>query len=102
MSPDQISEHVWDSASDQDTATSRETTSEDEGGLLDVSGVTHLQPDRPTSSGQASSISIGTSASECIQTGPDQQWTLPSGPQTDVVHIFTGGERGIKNSETQE
>ena len=99
MSPDQISELVWDSASDQDTATSSETTSEDEGGLQDVPGVTHLQPDRPTSSGQASSSSIGTSASECIQTGSDQQWTLPSGPQTDVVHIFTGGERGIKNSE---
>jgi len=42
MSPDQISELVWDIASDQDTATSSETTSEDEGGLQDVPGVTHL------------------------------------------------------------
>ena len=85
MSPDQISEIVWDSASNQDKATSSENTSEDEGGLQDVPGVTHLQPDRPTSSGQASSSSIGTSASECIQTGSDQQWTLPSRPQTNVV-----------------
>ena len=91
MSPDQISEVVRDSAKDQDTATSSETTSEDEGGFQNVPGVTHLQPDSPTSSGQASSSSIGTSASECIQTGSDQQWTLPSDPQTDVVHIFTGG-----------
>jgi hypothetical protein len=44
MSPDQMSELVWDSASDQDTATSSETTSEDEGGLQDVPGVTNLQP----------------------------------------------------------
>ena len=87
---------MCDSASDQDTATSSETTSEDEGDLQDVAGVTHLQPDLPPSSGQASSSSIGTNASECIQTGSDQQWTLPSGPQTDVVHIFTGGERGLK------
>ena len=98
MSPDQISELVWDSASDQDTATSSETTS-DEGGLQDVPGVTHLQPDRPTSSGQASSSSIGTSASGCIQTGSEQQWTPPSGPQTGVVHTFTGGPRRIRNSE---
>jgi len=99
LSPYQISELVWDSASDEDTATSSETTSEDEGGLQDVPAVTHLQPDRPTSSGQASSSSIGTSGYEFIQTVSDQQWTLPSGPQTDIVHIFRGGERGIKNSE---
>jgi hypothetical protein len=99
LSPNKISELVWDSASEEDTAASSETTSEDEGGLQDVPGVTHLQSYRPTSSGQASSSSIGTSASECIQTGSDQQWTPPSGPQTDVVHIFTGGARGVRNSE---
>ena len=76
LSHDEISELVWDSASEEDTAASSETTSEDEGGLQDVPGVTHLQPDRPTSSDQASSSSIGTSASEYIQTGSDQQWTL--------------------------
>jgi hypothetical protein len=42
---------------------------------------------------------IETSASDRIQTGSDQQWTPPSGPPTDVVHIFTGGPRGIRNSE---
>ena len=98
LSHDQISELVWDSGS-EDTAASSETTSEDEGGLQDVPEVTHLQLDHPTSSGQASSSSLGTSASEYIQTGSDQQWTLPSGPQTGVVHTFTGGPRGIRNSE---
>ena len=75
MSPNKISELVWDSGSEEDTAASSETMSEDEGGLRDMPGVTHLQPDRPTSSGQASGSSVGTSASECIQTGSDQQWT---------------------------
>ena len=77
---------------------SSESTSEEEGGLQDEPGVSHLQPDRPTSSGQTSSTSIGTSASDRIQTGSDQQWTPPSGPQTGVVHTFTGDPWGI-NSE---
>jgi len=99
LSPTQISEMVWDSESEEDTAASSESTSEDEGGLQDKPGVSHLQPDRPASSGQASSSSIETSVSDRIQTGSDQQWTPPSGPQTGVVHTFTGGPRGIKNSE---
>jgi hypothetical protein len=89
LSANQISELVWDNASEEDIAASSEATSEDDGGLQEVSGVTHLQPDRPTFSGQASSSSKGTSASECIQTLSDQQWIPPSGPQKDGVHIFT-------------
>ena len=89
--PPRFPKWCGDSESEEDTAASRETTSEDEGGLQDEPGVSHLQPDRPTSSGQASSSSIETSASDRIQTGSDQQWTPPSGPQTGVVHTFTGG-----------
>jgi hypothetical protein len=99
MSQTEISEMVWDSESEEDTAASSETTSEEEGGLQDDPGISHQQPDRPTSSGQVSTSSIGTSASDCIQTGSDQQWTPLSGPQTGVVHTFTGGPRGIRNSE---
>ena len=99
LSPSQISELAWDSESEEDTATSSETTSEDKGGLQDEPGVSHLQPDCPTSNGQASSSSIETSASDRIQTGSDHQWTLPSGPQTGVVHTFTWGPSGIRNSE---
>jgi len=102
LSPSRISELVWDSESEEDTAASSETTSEDEEGFQDEPGVSHLQPDRPTSSGQASSSSIDTSASERIQTGSDQQWTPPSGPQTGVVHTFTGGPRGTRNSEAPD
>jgi len=70
---------VWDSESEEDTAASSETMSEEKGGLQDEPGVSHLQPDSPTSSGQASNSSIETSASDRIQTGSDQQWTPPSG-----------------------
>jgi hypothetical protein len=90
LSPNEISELVWDNASEKDTADSSETTSDDEGGLQDVPGVTHQQPDRPTSSGQASSSSIGTSASERIQTGSDQQWTPPTGPHRCSSHLYRG------------
>ena len=96
LSPTQISKLVWDSESKEDTSVSSESTSEDKGGLQDEPGVSHLQLDHPTSSGQASSGSIETSASDRIQTGSDQQWTPPSGPHTGVVHTFTGGPRGDK------
>jgi len=67
LSPSQISELVWDSGSEKETAVSGDTTSE--GGFEDKPGESHLQPDRPTSSGQASSSSISTSASDGIQNG---------------------------------
>ena len=98
LSPDQISELVWNSKS-EDTEASSDSTSEDEGGFQDEPGASHLQPDRPTSSGQASSSSISTSASDGFQSGSGQQWTRPSVPQRGVVHTFIGGPRGKRNSE---
>ena len=100
LSPNRISELVWDSESEEDTASS-DSTSEDEGGLEDEPGVSHLQPDRPTSSGQASSSSFATGASDGLQSGSGQQWTRPSGPQRGVVHTFTGASGG-KASEAPE
>ena len=98
LSRNRISELVWDSESEE-TSASSESTSEDEGCFRDEPGVSHLQPDRPTSSGQASSSSFVTSASDGFQSGSGQQWTRPSGPQRGVVHTFTGGPRGKRNSE---
>jgi hypothetical protein len=61
--------------------------------------MSHLQPDRPTSSGQASSSSMSTDASDCFQSGSGQQWTRPSGPHRCVIHTCTGGPRGKRNIE---
>ena len=96
LSLSQISKLVWDSKSEEDTVASSESMSEDEGGFQDKPGVSHLQLDRPAFSGQVSSSSISTSASDHIQSGSDQQWTQPSGPQRGVVHTFTGGAQGEK------
>jgi len=74
LSPSRISELVWDGEG-EDTVTSSDSMSDDEGGFQDEPGVSHLQPDRPTSSGQASSSSISTSASDGFQSGSGQQWT---------------------------
>jgi len=87
--------------------------SEDEGGFQDEPGVSHLQPDCPTSSGQASSRLISSSASDeeevfqsgsgqQVQTSSPSQWTWPSGPQRSVVHTFTGGPRGKRDSEVPQ
>jgi len=43
LSPSQISELVWDSESEEETAALSDTTSEDEGGFEDEPGVSHLQ-----------------------------------------------------------
>jgi len=98
LSSDGISELVWNSES-EDTETSSDSMSEDEGVFQDEPGVSHLQPDRPTSSGQASSSSISTSASDGFQSGSGQQWTRSSGPQRGVVHTFTEGPRRKRNTE---
>ena len=58
-----ISELVWDSESEEAGAPS-DSFSEDKGGFEDKPGVSCLQPDRPTSSGQASSSSLSSSASD--------------------------------------
>jgi hypothetical protein len=98
LSPDGISELVWNIESD-DSEVSSESTSEDEGDLPEEPGVSHLQPGHPTSGGQASSSSISTSASDDFQSGSGQQWTWTSGPERGAVHTFTGGPRGKRNTE---
>jgi hypothetical protein len=105
LSQNQIAELIWDSESDEAGASS-ESSSEDEGGFEDKPGVSHLQPDRPTSSGHPSSSHISASASEeeeVVESGPGQQvqmpsasWTSPSSPRTSVVHTYTGGQHGEK------
>jgi len=57
LSPNWVSEPVWDSKSDEAGAPS-DSRCEDEGGLEDEPGVSQQQPDRPTSGGQASSSSF--------------------------------------------
>ena len=109
LSQNWISELVWDTESEEAGVPSN-SFSEDEGGFEDKPGVSHLQLDRPTSSGQASSSLLSSSASdeeEIFQGGPGQhvqtpslsQWTWPSGPQRNVVHTFTGGSREKRDSK---
>jgi hypothetical protein len=108
LSQTQISELIWDSDSDEASASS-DSSSENEGGFEDKPGVSHLQPDRPTSIGQISNSSSSASASEeqeDFQSGPSRQvqmpstsWTRPSSPRTSVVHTYTGGNRGKKDNE---
>ena len=108
LSPNWISELVLDSKSDEAGAPS-DRILEDEGGFEDKPGVSHLQPDPPTSSGQASSSSFSSSVSDeekVLQGGPGQQvqtpspsqWTWPSGPQRGLVHTFTVGPKGKRDS----
>jgi hypothetical protein len=82
----------WDSDSDEVGAsadTSRSSSgSEDEGGFEDQPGVSHLQPDRPTSSGHTFSSQIFASASdeeEVFQSGQGQQVQMPSTLGVDTV-----------------
>jgi len=104
-----VSELVWDSGSDKAGAPSG-SISEDEGGFEDESGVSHMQPDRTTSSDQKSNslfLSSTFDEEEVFQSGPSQQaqtpstsqWTWPSGHKSNVVHTFTGGPRGKTDSE---
>ena len=97
VSPSQISELVWDGESEE-AAASSDRSSDDKGGFEGEPGVSHLQLDHPTSSGQASSSLISTSASDGFQSGSGQQWTRPSAPQRGVAHTFTGSPRGKRNS----
>ena len=61
LSPNQISELVWDNKSDKAWAPS-DSSSEDKEGFLDKPGVSHLQPDHPTASGQVSSSLFSSTA----------------------------------------
>jgi hypothetical protein len=111
LSLNRISELVWDSQS-YDTGAPRDNNSEDKGGFEDEPGVSHLQPDQPTSTGNSSSSSFSSNASdegEIFQSEPGQQvqtpstlqWTWLPGHQRSVGHAFTGGPRGHKGNPAQ-
>jgi hypothetical protein len=72
LSPNRIADLVWNSESEEAEASS-DSVSEDEGGYQDEPGVSNLQPDLPTSTGQATSSSVSKSASDCFQIGSGQQ-----------------------------
>ena len=74
LSPNQISELVWDRGSEEAGAPS-DNFSEDKGGFEDETRVSHLQPDLPTTSGQVSSslLSSASDEEEVFQSGPGQQ-----------------------------
>ena len=87
-----------------------DSSAEDEGGFEDEPGVSHLQPDPPTSRGNVLSSSFSSISSDVeeifhsrtgqqVQTPSTSQWTRPSGPQRSVVHAFRGGRRGQKGNE---
>ena len=73
LSPNRISELVWDSKSYKAGALS-DSFSEDEGGFEDEPGASHLQLDLPTSSGKMSSslLSSAFDEEEVFQSGPGQ------------------------------
>jgi hypothetical protein len=111
LSPNRISELVWDSENEEAGAQS-DSSSEEEESFEDEPGVSRLQPNRPTSSGQAvsSSLSSASDEDEVFQSGQGQQvqtpspsqWTRPSGPQRSVVNTFTGNSRGKRESEAPQ
>jgi hypothetical protein len=81
--PNQISELVWDSKSDEAWAPS-DSSSENKGGFLDKPGVSHLQPDHPTSSGQASSSLFSSTASDQEEVFQKGQSTTFQAVQLDI------------------
>jgi len=104
LSLNRITELVWDKESYEAVAPS-DSSSEDEGGFKEEPGVSHLQPDRPTSRCHASSSSLSSNASDeeeifqsgsgqQVQTPPTSHWTRPSGPHRSVVHAFREGPGG--------
>jgi hypothetical protein len=75
LSPNQVSELVWDSDSEKQGHLA--ISYEDEGGFQDEPDVSHLQPDCPTSTGQASSnliSSIAFDEQEVFQNGSGVKW----------------------------
>jgi hypothetical protein len=105
LSQSLITELIWDSECEE-VGTSSISSAEDEGGFEDQPGVSCLQPDCPTCSGQISGSSISGSASEgeqVVESGPGQQvqmpstsWTWPHSTRTSVVHTYTGCKKGKK------
>jgi hypothetical protein len=63
LSPNRISELIWGSESEEAGASS-DINSEDKRGIKNKPGVSHLQPDRPTSCCQPSRSSISSIASD--------------------------------------
>jgi hypothetical protein len=104
----EIHEIIWDNDSDEGI-TSSDSSFEDEEDFEDQPEVSHLQPECPTSSMQISSGSISASASQeedVVQIGPGQQaqmpstsWIRPPSLRTSVVHMYTEGKRGKKDSK---
>ena len=92
--PEGISELFWNSKS-EDTEASSESMSEDEENFQDEPGVSHLQPDRPTSSGQAPSSSTSKRTSDGFQSGSGQQWTRPS--DRCSTHLYRGPQGETKH-----
>jgi len=62
-----------------ETSASSDSTSEDEGSFRDKQRVSHVKPDRPTSSAQASSSSFVKSAFDGFQSGSGQHGPLALG-----------------------
>jgi hypothetical protein len=82
LSLNRISELVWDGDSYEAEAPC-DSSCEDKGGFEDEPGVSHLQPDRRTSRGHASSNSFSSYAT-------DEEEILQSGPGPFILS-FTGG-----------
>jgi hypothetical protein len=98
---------IWFRTSSHEAVAPSDSSAEDEGGFEDEPGMSHLQPDRPTSRGHVPSSSFSSIASDTeeifqsrtdqhVQTPSTSQWTRPSGPQRSVLHAFRGGPRGAK------
>jgi hypothetical protein len=106
LSLNRISEMVWDTVSYEAGAPSG-NTSVDEGGVEDEPGVLHLQPDRPTTRGHASSGSFSSNASneEIFHSGPRQQiqtpstsqWTRPIWSHRSAVHALEGAPNDVSS-----
>ena len=99
---------IFDTNSDEARVSS--DISSVEGGSESVPGVSQPQPYHQAASCRESSSSVLTSASDEEGAGESGvgeqtqqpvilQWTHPSFPQSSVVHIYTGGPRGKKDSE---
>ena len=107
LSVNRISELVWDSKREE-AGTPSNSFSEDKEGFQDKPGVSHLQPDCPTSSEQASSSLLSSASDEeevfrVDQANRSKHHPLHSGHSPlaliSVAHTFTWGPREKRDSE---
>ena len=108
LSPNQISELVWDRESEAAGAPS-DSFSEDEGGFEVSQGChacnwtsKHPEGKCPAVRYQVPLMNwwfFQSGPGQQVQTSSPSQWTRPSGPQRSVVHTFTGDPRGKRDSE---